>query len=83
MKYDIDYDYEFETDDFGTPFLPSEVKDKGKFLVFPNGKYLPPNCYLLEDGSSLIYEPVELTIVGELLARIDPNAEDAEGEEDE
>ncbi len=83
MEYDIDREYEFKTDDFGTPYLPSEVEYKGKFLVFPNGKYLPTGLYVLEDGSSLIYEPTELSFFGELLGQIDPNAEDAVGEEDE
>ncbi|QKF07200.1 hypothetical protein HLV38_02975 [Berryella wangjianweii] len=71
MRYDVDHDYEFETDDFGFPLLPEGLRrDERGLLVLPNGRYLPGDSYKTEDESYLIYEPLELTPYAEMLAQI-------------
>ena len=61
MAYDIDYDFEFEEDEFGDPMMPKGVKRDGNLYVLPNGRYLAPGSYITEDGGFLIYEPRELS----------------------
>ena len=69
MEYDIDYDFEFEEDEWGTPRLPQGVSWHDNLCVLPNGKYLPVGNYVMEDGSTLIYEPSELSFFGKMLSR--------------
>ena len=71
MKYDIDYDFEFEEDEWGVPYLPNGVVWRGNLCVLPNGKYLPAGNYVMEDGSALIYEPSELSFFGKMLAQVE------------
>ena len=68
MRYDIDYDYEFREDEFGTPYLPDGLTMDGNLYVLPNGRYLPPDCYRTEDGGHLIYEPPQLSPFADALA---------------
>lgn len=69
MEREIDYEYEFQIDDCGTPIFPNGVtEDEDELYVLPNGKYLPPGCYSFEDGSLLIYEPHALGLFAEMLA---------------
>ncbi len=70
-KYDIDYDYEFKEDEWGTPYLPQGVRWEGSLCILPNGKYLPVGTYITDDGGNLIYEPSELSFFGEMLAQLD------------
>lgn len=67
MKYDVDYDYGFEEDESGIPLLPKDVKWDDNLCILPNGKYLPSGCYLMDDGSSLIYEPKELSLFATMM----------------
>ena len=60
MKREIDYDYPFEVDGGFEP-LPKGMTLEGDLYVLPNGKYLPPGGYMCDDGSTLIYEPRELS----------------------
>lgn len=69
MKYDVDYDYEFEEDEFGTPIMPNNVKWRGNLCILPNGRYLPPGNYRTSDGGNIIYEPCELSPFADLLAQ--------------
>lgn len=69
MKYDVDYDYEFEVDELGFPFLPDGLIERGNLYILPNGKYLPSGAYTTKDGGSLIYEPMELSPYAEMLAQ--------------
>lgn len=69
MKYDVDYDFEFEEDEFGTPIMPSKVKWRGNLCILPNGRFLPPGNYRTEDGGNIIYEPSELSPFADLLAQ--------------
>lgn len=65
MKYVIDYDYEFETDEDGLDILPTNLTKNNGLYVLPNGKYLPSGIY--SDGdSTIIYEPWELSPFKEL-----------------
>lgn len=67
MNYEVDENYLFDTDENGFPFLPNNLKKEKNLYILPNGKYLPCGCYMLTDGSSLIYEPSELSTYGKLL----------------
>ncbi len=69
MKYEVDDDYEFDTDEYGDPLLPKGVKWNGNLCILPNGKYLPRGLYVMDDGSSLIYEPKELSPFADMLAQ--------------
>lgn len=69
MKYDVDEDYEFELNEHGIPLLPQGVTWKDNLCVLPNGRYLPRGCYVMEDGSGLIYEPKELSPFADMLAQ--------------
>lgn len=69
MKYDVDENYEFEVDEYDVPLLPKDLKMDGNLYVLPNGKYLPTGCYVMDDGSSLIYEPRELSPFADMLAQ--------------
>lgn len=63
MRFDIDYDFAFEYDkEADLPILPNGLeKDERGLYKWPNGKYLPPDAYILADGSKqIIYEPREL-----------------------
>lgn len=71
MKYDIDYDFEFEEDEFGTPKLPDNVRWFGNLCVLPNGRYLPPGSYRTADGGDLIYEPGEPSPFADMLAQFE------------
>ncbi|MGN0072008.1 MAG: hypothetical protein ACI361_09285 [Atopobiaceae bacterium] len=66
--YDVDNEYEFEMSDEGLPVLPEGMTRDGELLVLPNGKYLPQGAYALKDGSSLIYEPFELSPFASMLS---------------
>ena len=52
MAYDVDYDFEFDEDEFGTAMMPKGVKWRGNLCLLPNGKYLPPGNYRTEDGGA-------------------------------
>lgn len=80
MGYDIDYDFEFETDEHGMPYLPDGLTRDGRLYVLPNGKYLPSGAYLMRDGSSLIYEPHELSPFADMLREIHANGPNEEDE---
>ena len=67
MEYEVDSSFEFETDEYGTPYLPQNLTKDGHLYVLPNGKYLPCGYYICEDGSGLIYEPTELSFFGRLM----------------
>ena len=67
MNYDVDYDYEFELDEYGFPYWPEGLREEGNLYILPNGKYLPSGSYLKKDGSSIIYEPSELNPYAEML----------------
>lgn len=69
MKYDIDNDFKFEVDENGDCLFPKGVVWEGNLCVLPNGKYLPRGCYVMDDGSSLIYEPKELSPFADMLAQ--------------
>ena len=69
MKYDVDYDFKFEEDEFGTPIMPNNVKWRGNLCILPNGRFLPPGNYRTEDGGNIIYEPSELSPFADLLAQ--------------
>lgn len=73
MEYEVDNNYPFKRDEFGFPFLPEGLILDGNLYVLPNGKYLPCGSYELEDGSSLIYEPSELSLEGRLLREFQAN----------
>mgnify|MGYP000789066887 CR=1 FL=1 len=45
MAYDVDYDFEFDEDEFGTAMMPNGVKWRGNLCLLPNGRYLPPGNY--------------------------------------
>lgn len=68
MAYDVDYDYEFQEDENGVPYLPKGMKMVGNLYVLPSGKYLPRGCYRTEDGGHLIYEPAQLSPFADMLA---------------
>lgn len=69
MAYDVDDDYEFELGAGGVPKMPAGMATDGNLYVLPNGKYLPRGVYEMEDGSSLIYEPAQLSPYAEMLAQ--------------
>ena len=69
MKYDVDYDFKFEEDEFGTQIMPNNVKWRGNLCILPNGRFLPPGNYRTEDGGNIIYEPSELSPFADLLAQ--------------
>ncbi len=79
MEYEVDNNYQFETDDNGTPYLPQDMTRDGNLYVLPNGKYLPCGFYICEDGSGLIYEPRELSFFGKLIES-QPWAKKAKGQ---
>lgn len=70
MAYDIDDDYEFELGEGGRPKLPVGMAMDGNLYVLPNGRYLPRGVYEMEDGSSLIYEPAQLSPFADMLAQL-------------
>lgn len=69
MRYDIDYDFEFEEDESGALRLPDGVSWRGNLCILPNGRYLPPGSYRTPDGGDLIYEPGELSPFADMLAQ--------------
>ena len=68
LNREVDNDYEFRTDEYGTPFLPAGMSMDGNLYILPNGKYLPSGTYITRDGGSLIYEPHELSPFASMLA---------------
>ena len=68
MAYDVDYDFEFDEDEFGTAMMPNGVKWRGNLCLLPNGRY-PPGSYRTEDGGDIIYEPPELSPYAEMLSQ--------------
>ena len=68
MNYDVDYDYDFEEDEWGMPYLPKGLTMDDNLYVLPNGKYLPRGCYITEDGGHLIYEPSQLSMFADMLS---------------
>lgn len=69
MAYDVDYDFEFDEDEFGTAMMPNGVKWRGNLCLLPSGRYLPPGNYRTEDGGDIIYEPPELSPYAEMLSQ--------------
>lgn len=69
MAYDVDYDFEFDEDEFGTAMMPKCVKWRGNLCLLPNGRYLPPGNYRTEDGGNIIYEPSELSPFADMLSQ--------------
>ena len=69
MAYDVDYDFEFDEDEFGTAMMPKGVKWRGNLCRLPNGRYLPPGNYRTEDGGNIIYEPSELSPFADMLSQ--------------
>lgn len=69
MMHDVDYDFEFEEDELGTPMMPKGIKWDGDLCVLPNGRYLPPGNYRTEDGGNIIYEPRELSPFADMLSQ--------------
>lgn len=69
MAYDVDYDFEFDEDEFGTAMMPNGVKWRGNLCLLPNDRYLPPGNYRTEDGGDIIYEPPELSPYAEMLSQ--------------
>lgn len=69
MAYDVDYDFEFDEDEFGTAMMPKDVKWRGNLCLLPNGRYLPPGNYRTEDGGNIIYEPSELSPFADMLSQ--------------
>lgn len=69
MAYDVDYDFEFDEDEFGTAMMPKGVKWRGNLCLLPNGRYLPPGNYRTEDGGNIIYEPSELNPFADMLSQ--------------
>ena len=68
MSYDVDYDYEFAEDEFGTPLWPDGVKWVENLCVLPNGRYMPHGYYATSDGGHIIYEPKKLSPFADMLA---------------
>lgn len=68
MDYDIDYDYEFELDEYGFPYWPDGLTEQGNLYILPNGRYLPSGSYLTKDGGSILYDPKELSPYTEMLS---------------
>ena len=64
---------EFQMEENGTPMLPAGLREEGNLYVLPDGRYLPCGVYRTEDGSSLIYEPFELSTFGQMLAQFEEN----------
>lgn len=69
MAYDVDYDFEFDEDEFGTAMMPKGAKWRGNLCLLPNGRYLPPGNYRTEDGGNIIYEPSELSPFADMLSQ--------------
>lgn len=69
MEYEVDDNYPFKKDDWGLPYLPKGLKKVNGLFILPNGKYLPCGAYLLEDDTTLIYEPRELSFFGRMLKK--------------
>ena len=69
MRYDVDYDFDFKEDEFGTSILPEGVTWSDHLCILPNGRYLPAGYYLTPDGESLIYEPKELNPLADLISQ--------------
>lgn len=69
MGYDIDDDYPFETTESGWSVFPEGMTKDGNLYVLPNGRYLPQGAYMMKDGSTIIYEPRELSPFADLLAK--------------
>ena len=70
LNREIDEDYEFDENEYGMPFLPKGLTEEGNLYVLPNGKYLPSGTYIMSDGSSLIYEPHELSPFADMLSEL-------------
>ena len=69
MEREVDYECEFQLDEYETSILPSGLTmDDDDLYVLPNGKYLPPGCYALENGELLLYEPHKLSPFADMLA---------------
>lgn len=69
MKYDIDENYPFQENENGLPLMPNGTTIDGELYVLPNGRYLPTGAYALADGSTLIYEPIELSPYADMLSQ--------------
>lgn len=67
MAFDIDHDYEFEERD-GFRVIPDETKIVDGLYVLPNGRYMPSGSYIMSDGSTIIYEPRQLSPFADMLA---------------
>lgn len=60
---------EFQMDENEVPMLPAGLEEEANLYVLPDGRDLPSGVYRTEDGSSLIYEPSELSFFGQMLAQ--------------
>lgn len=60
---------EFQMDENEVPMLLVGLREEGNLYVLPDGRYLPCGLYRTADGSSLIYEPFELSTFGQMLAQ--------------
>lgn len=45
MKYDIDYNYKYEVNEYGQKLIPRDAVEKDGLIILPNGRYMPPDCY--------------------------------------
>ena len=79
MAYEVDDEYRFELDEFGTPKLPDGLTSEGNLYILPNGKYLPRGVYRTGDGGHLIYEPAQLSPYADMIASF----RDGDSEEDD
>ena len=68
MKYDVDYDYEYEVNEAGLNIIPEGTTHDGELYVLPNGRYMPSGVYFdPKSGLDVIYEPSELSPFQEML----------------
>ncbi|WP_311431422.1 hypothetical protein [Fannyhessea vaginae] len=82
MKYDIDYDYKYEVNEYGQKLIPRDAVEKDGLIILPNGRYMPPDCYHdPKSGLDIIYEPLELDPNDELIENTPDGDEDGSWEE--
>lgn len=82
MKYNIDYDYKYEVNEYGQKLIPRDAVEKDGLIILPNGRYMPPDCYHdPKSGLDIIYEPLELDPNDELIENTPDGDEDGSWEE--
>ncbi len=57
MEREVDYSVYDRTTEAGELIFPDDCLEVDGYFILPNGKYLPGGCYLLDDGSLILYEP--------------------------